>query len=94
MSRWLAGLCFVASAALAGCAPCRSISDCDPGSVCNFDTGDCMQGCRRDDDCGGTSVCNPATGICTFGPDVVLRRDAAVPDVGTSSTSSTADAGS
>lgn len=86
MRAWLlaAGLLFGNLA----CAPCRTRSDCDPGFICNFDTGDCEQGCTSNEDCGGTSVCNASTGSCQV--LVLPSADAGPADVGTSST---ADAG-
>ncbi len=70
---------------------CRVSSQCDPGQRCDFDTQTCVQGCTSNEDC-NPGVCDSATGRCkpTFVtiPDIGGRRDA-----GTSTTSSTADAG-
>ncbi len=70
---------------------CRVSSQCDPGQRCDFDTQLCVQGCLSDDEC-NPGRCDTRTGRCqpTFVPipDIGLGGD-----VGTSTTSSTADAG-
>ena len=74
----------LAAAAAAGCKPCQSRSDCDPGEYCDFDTSKCRQGCISDEDCGGISVCNTATGSCEVRTPPRPPPDAGLEDTGTS----------
>lgn len=71
--------------AAAGCVPCRTSSDCDPGLHCEFESGECLPGCTSNADCSPTAQCD-RLGICRPGPrpapEDAGQADADAPDAG------------
>lgn len=79
--------------AAAGCgARCVSSSDCDPGELCNFDEGSCVQGCQSNDQCFSRN-CDRETGLCRPKRIFIPDLDSGTSTVTDAATSTRADGG-